>query len=1187
MLKSSLKAPSSIDHDLFPLLTVRSCVSEADESKNGPRFCAEDKMTGAAYEIRSRKLELAREPADCDPTDQREDQRVSPPMSSSNLQKIRRQQARIDALLSAATLGIAPPSVALPIDIYIQEQPSTGDTYVASVDAFAGLSLGDIIRSGWGVMEEQVFLEILNAVESYGYASAKLPPHGNLSSDAIKQLLIVRDGASEARQPSRWVVSDWLLLSDDDGVRGNDGAADSMFDIESFIGDLEWMLHSSFAQLRISTSTDGAYFSAAQVEDVINETVERIRTFLMQLTAENAAAAAAAAAAEAANVGIASSGVHGPNALGGDAAHEGEMTDKAASVLAVGKISADEAKPDPSSAAPNGHAEASHSPPAMPSTKMPGHGGGARSGMRQSRNSPRQLCSSDYTNSAAAVKDSTRSMTLKDKMAYHQAALRNEQMLVNKQRRKNAPLPPRPTPVVKPTRKASAVHAVRLPADEEDVYYDAPSFGVTIKVKPSAYLTQGRQTSASGSSKSGRCNMRKLLSPHSARASISDCCTPRDGSRSTTTSKNLPQRASKQSQQQQVTTPHKQATTPRDLRERLLDDVVNMAVMNQRRRGQCLKLQQEADRKRREQRQDVLARSIPIRTAAPGDVQQRTMPAVLERPRVAITATSSSNGSNAPQATTYERQRGVMSRRSGTALTFDKGTCTVGGFVGVPPANFAAPSEPSGAFLFQMCEWPANVSESPEPTPPSPHARRVVHNYAAPPGAAAAQQHRTTLATPFPRAGAAAAATQAGQNRLHGRGRGAVEGRAMAITPVTRLLRPTIGQKPRKKVNVTATDGAREVPRGTQARTRGHPLRSARDAPATDAHLTAPRGMDRPGGVATGGHPLSARGKKQAVATPPAEAPVRDAPASSQLLQQQSAYSSKDKTAPYVKPLPLAALGLHSNLSSGTPHVPMAWGGTFTGNNNTSACHGSSPRDEDVPTSKKLKAPKSPGGSARPTLQASPRVAIAPDGGFVVPPSGARGTPRPPNTARPLPPQPALSPRGYRRVSSTGVLLLRETRKANLRGGAQVASSHFQYTASPHTPLPGRRAVAGGDGSVAVKAVAHTPRPLLRNKTLEREGNKAFAAVNRRPMRLLVPEKVHVHHIMTEAATQMPRAAPDPGPAAPQSSPAKALKGPCDGKQTTAPSHARRKRTLVLGNVRPVNEASPGILLRHNSLTTS
>ncbi|KPA83306.1 hypothetical protein ABB37_02969 [Leptomonas pyrrhocoris] len=1185
MLKSSLKAPSSIDHDLFPLLTVRSCVSEADESKNGPRFCAEDKMTGAAYEVRSRKLELVREPVDDAAEEkQREQPHEGQLLSLSNLQRIRRQQARIDALLSAVAQAAATPSVALPIDIYIQEQPTTGDTYVASVEAFAGLSLGDIIRSGWGVMEEQVFLEILSAVESFGYASAGLPPHGNLSVDAIKQLLIVRDGASEARQPSRWVVSDWLLLSDDDNLRGG---TFGVSDVESFIADLEWMLHSSFAQLRISTAADGAYLAAAQVEDVINETVERIRSSLMLPASQSAAAAAAAPATT-------SVGEDGPSTCNAESEDETQKADEATPDLATTKGETHDAKFAPSLTAPAAHPETLTSPMETLPAKTSASGSELHNGVRLTRISARQLHGVDSnSNGVTAVKDTTRNMTLKDKMAYHQAALRDEQMLVNRHRRKNAPLPPRPTPAVHSGRKAATAFSPRSPADEDDVYYDAPSMGMPIHVKPSAYLMQGRRSSTSGNSKSGSSSARKLHSPSSACSPNNASRTPRDGSHSTTNGMSQPQQESKQSQphQKHPGTPRKQAAALRDQRERLLDDVVNMVVLNQSRRGQCFKVQQEEDRKRRAQRQRVLAQSALSQTTAAGAVQQRMMPAVLERPRVSVTATSSNITAGVLPATTYEPLHSATDRRSSTVLTCSKNMSVSSTSAGPSAAEAVAGANPLGTFLLPAGGWSAHMSESPEPVPPSPCKRRGVHNCVAPPVDAATPHYPKPFGMPRALAGAtattAAAAPQVRQERFGGRG-----GRTTAVAPLTRPLRPTVGQKLRTSVNVTGNGGVREAPTGPQTK-QGVPLQySARGAHAAASHQTVSRVVSRPGGVAAGEHPLSARGKNRLLTAPPAEVPSKnEAPASPPLPppQQHLAPASHNQPTPYVKPLPLSALGLRQPSMPGSPHAPTAGGSPRTANNSTSDVHLQNPHGADASLSNPLNAQKSSNGSSNPLPPTPPHfvaAATTTTSGVVQRGSG-RDAQRTPNTARPLPPPPAMSPRGYRRVSSTGVVQSRQTGNTNLCSGTRVATPRFHNTVPSPAPLSGRRSAAGGGDATPATTMVHTPHPLLNRTPISLEDDKAFAAVNRKPMRRLVPVKVHANHGVTDRAQQTPWVSPRPGSATLQSRSANVIKAPGGDKQTTSSNAARRRSALRLGNVRPVNEASPGILLRHNRRPTA
>ncbi|KAG5498738.1 hypothetical protein JKF63_03026 [Porcisia hertigi] len=731
MFKSSLATHSSIDYDLFPLLTVRSCVSEANESKNGPRFCAEDKMTGGAYEIRNRKLVLEAEGGVAEDTG---GSRTARQLSPNDLCTIKRQQERINALLTASAHCAVPPCVALPIDVYIQEQPSTGDTYVASVDAFSGLSLGDIIRSGWGVMEESVFLEILNAVEAFGYASASLPPHGNLSSDAIKQLLIVRDGAWEARQPSRWVVSDWLLLSDD---------SVTSFDPQAFLGDLEWMLHSSFAQLHISMTAEqgSSLMPPYRVEQLVSETVDRIRAHLLGEEAGTQDSPFAAGftpqpeSRSQTHVNIFPRSVEAALSVVAEAdlakaklpAYRTEDA-SLASTSPLHDISSQRA-----STSTGGMVEfqvSGRAPPSPPHRHdLCGLAAGDRgtSGITANNGASSAALTIPLTASLEESQKSTgpgtadgrdtgsegpcaaRDMSLKDKVAYHQAALRHEQLLVNKHRRKNAPLPPRPQPV-HPRGVSSRPSVLQRPSDEDDYYYyDPPSLTSPIKVKPSAYLMQGLQPIGSGRSDSstGKPNS----SPSRSAGTISgEAYQPDEGSRSSTIARRPPL---------SLVSPRR-CVSRDQLRERLLDGVVDFGVLNQRWRAQKHRLQREAECRQREQRQQALSFPSPS-----GDV--------LSQPPAIRAQSAKPRASNL-----HHLSPNSLSARAKYARALDtQKLCTIGSSAALSnsaenrsPCASAAPSgrcsvTPSAPQVEAMPRF-GSVSESPEPRPPSPIFSRSV-----------------------------------------------------------------------------------------------------------------------------------------------------------------------------------------------------------------------------------------------------------------------------------------------------------------------------------------------------------------------------------------------------------------------------------------------------------------------------
>ncbi|CAC9514733.1 conserved hypothetical protein [Leishmania infantum JPCM5] len=1219
MFKSSLATHSSIDHDLFPLLTVRSCVSEADESKNGPRFCAEDKMTGGAYEIRSRKLDLEAEQlvdgVGCRGTHRN--------LSPNDLRAIRRQQERIDALLTATAHCAVPPCVALPIDVYIQEQPSTGHTYVASVDAFSGLSLGDIIRSGWGMMEESVFLEILNAVEAFGYASASLPPHGNISSDAIKQLLIVRDGASEARQPSRWVVSDWLLLSDD---------SVTSFDPQAFVADLEWVLHSSFAQLHISTTTTqgSTFMPAARVEELVTETVDRIRAHLLHQGAEAHHTSSADALAQPSDGGpqtdmkafhahldASSSGVtdvDGASARQTSASNEDgvptsfdttyENTANWASG-ATGSALESQATAPPSSpprSVPDPSTTTASTAAASSLNTLP-----AASLVRNKSQDSRGAA--DKRDSAKEAFRVARHMSLKDKVAYHQAALRREQLLVNRHRRKNAPLPPRPQPVSAHIQNARPFLSPSASEEDEEFYYDPPALTSPIDVKPSAYLMQGRRSSPN---RRGAGSARKLQSPRSARTLNGEARTPCERSRSSTTPP--------PSQRSQATS-HASASCDQ-LRERLLDDVVSIAVLNQRRRAEDHLLQQEAERRRREQRQQVLSLSTPPRGVAG---QRLSTPNLLDNPGASISypAAPSSPSVEAKAAETGDNHRRA-SRRRGTAPCGSAANVSHGGSASPSGCCLVLTAAPHDAAMNRF----GDASKSPEPTPPSPHWCRIVRPTFCEnkPVVKAAAGTRVAL----PQASARGAASTAVASRLPQTAGKTTAPSQTVLYGLRTGTASTIVRSDAAKMPVTARAAATMGGVATAAMARNGSNLSRQLAAGT-----VPRSSRST--TTAGNRAAWAVGQQQRSARARAAAPLVQrntrASTSSPLSSPREKTAQQSAAAPCVKPLPFAS---------------------FLG------CL-ASPRE--APTLIGASSPPLASRAAVGQLVPARRAAATTSGSL----SYSNGSTRKyvmdakfqalrcPNTARPPPTQLRLatSPRVYQRVSSTGVL-------RSPRNGVGVTPLRQPSAATPATAPQSSSSIREVSRSVLQKpAKLEAATPIALRTTQPRlpvaadsASAKGRASVSRKPLQRLVLQKGspglsarHADTLDTQATDLPPTSAnedsltsphtpppPSPPPLA-STNAAAAAAGAVRRFTCTDPlaqssvaeveNHAPRGRNaggsslspgsrsmeasafatqrenkgkahvagpcaepLTLGSVRPVKKASPGILLlRHRSST--
>ncbi|CCD14256.1 unnamed protein product, partial [Trypanosoma congolense IL3000] len=259
----SLLATTVDTLELFPMFTLCHCISDAGDSGNGPRYCAKDNYTKCMYELRCLPLsggELSSGITSSPPLEEklgyatREDFIVA-------------QQERLDALVAASRKRDLPLSIALPIDTYVRQISSSGERFVISVSPFTGLSLGDVIRSGWRLIEESDFEDILSCVEEYGSVCMQLPPHGNLTFSAILRQLNVRTGAAEASHRSRWVIGDWLLAP----------VSNVRHTVEETVRDLEWLLHSAFSKLNVLCGADGVVLQDNVLEARIDDTIERIR----------------------------------------------------------------------------------------------------------------------------------------------------------------------------------------------------------------------------------------------------------------------------------------------------------------------------------------------------------------------------------------------------------------------------------------------------------------------------------------------------------------------------------------------------------------------------------------------------------------------------------------------------------------------------------------------------------------------------------------------------------------------------------------------------------------------------------------------------------------------------------------------------------------------------------------------
>lgn len=247
----SLSGPP-IPDEAFCNLVIRSCISEASNSRNGSRYAAQHGKTFDVYEVRYTPF-----------TRKGDDAQRCGKLSAED---IAHQHERIRKLREVAERRL--PFLSFPHSIFIYDEG--GRHYIASVEEFSGLSLGDIVRSGWGLIEESLFTDVLEAVEAFGKLSPLLPPHGNFSADAVKQLLTVREVTVEASQRSRWVVSDWLLSDVDDN-----------YDTSTFVLELETMLISTFSQLQVQSDSNDYFLTPGEMEKKIKAMTSRLREYLL------------------------------------------------------------------------------------------------------------------------------------------------------------------------------------------------------------------------------------------------------------------------------------------------------------------------------------------------------------------------------------------------------------------------------------------------------------------------------------------------------------------------------------------------------------------------------------------------------------------------------------------------------------------------------------------------------------------------------------------------------------------------------------------------------------------------------------------------------------------------------------------------------------------------------------------
>lgn len=486
----SLTAGTSIVPEAFPNLIIRSCISEASESLNGPRYAAQDKNFSLVYEVRYNPVEVNDLDRSEYPNEEEEDG-VQEDLHGRKSCWWTRQEERLRKLRLCARHHF--PLVSFPQSIYLYaNNTSTARTHpvVCSVEELCGLSLGDIVRSDWTLVQESVLNDVLETVEGFGKMTPVLPPHGNISADAIKQLLTVRETAVEMQHRSRWVVGDWLLTP----------PSEEHYDLMTTIADIEWMLTSTFSQLRIQRDASGTLLSASDLEARIGTMTSRLRDGLALRCGTSLSSACLRA---------------------GDALEDKEEVKKCLQIGVRGF---------------NYNTQAN-------------------------------------TNS---ILEKTRFMTVKEKIVFHQNALRDEQQQLNRYRRKYAQLPPRPHP----------------PSDEADYAIESQEYkptdlGSPIIIKPSVFFGRSQGSRKGVSSGYGGASDGPIAEKYKDKKRKS-----KSGRRS--------EMGSSQSQKT------KQLETPDNIREVVIDDIVELALMHEDQVFEMRKALEEESKLQRECVQSIL-----------------------------------------------------------------------------------------------------------------------------------------------------------------------------------------------------------------------------------------------------------------------------------------------------------------------------------------------------------------------------------------------------------------------------------------------------------------------------------------------------------------------------------------------------------------------------------------------------
>ena len=190
--------------ELFPLLSLRCCRSDAAGSTNGPRYSAQDRFTGIVHEVRAI--------------------RVDRQLRRSDGGGMFAVKQRLKLLQDAAKL-VKAVHLVLPEDAYLTSiemrahtnNDRDGHCYAVSVGPQCGLSLHDLILAGRTTIAYRHFVSLLGCVAHYISVHESLPVHGNITMECImltsdSDFSIDQSSSADVACHVTWCIGDWSLL---------------------------------------------------------------------------------------------------------------------------------------------------------------------------------------------------------------------------------------------------------------------------------------------------------------------------------------------------------------------------------------------------------------------------------------------------------------------------------------------------------------------------------------------------------------------------------------------------------------------------------------------------------------------------------------------------------------------------------------------------------------------------------------------------------------------------------------------------------------------------------------------------------------------------------------------------------------------------------------------------------------